>query len=79
MNFLLFYTDQCYNCPSVKKFMFEQKLEGDFINASQSNGMAKAKQLGVQSVPTVIFFKGKKEMARANSLDECRKVITDEY
>ena len=65
MNFLLFYTDHCLNCPSVKKYMFEQKLEGDFINASQSNGMAKAREFGVQSVPTVIFFKNRKELARA--------------
>jgi len=59
--------------------MFEQKLEGDFVNASQSNGMARARQLGVQSVPTVIFFKDKKELGRAKTIEECRKVIEDDY
>ena len=51
----LVYSEQCFNCPPVRKYLSEIELNGEIINASQEEGLEIARNMNVQKVPTVIF------------------------
>ena len=54
----------CPNCPSAKELMKNSGLEGEIIDASQPEGLEKAKEFEIMEVPTAVF------------LDEESKVIS---
>ena len=74
--YMLFYTPVCPKCPKVKDYMGAQEgFEKEWVDASKPEGLVKARDNNVSSVPTVIFFEDGKEYARATSLDEVKRVI----
>jgi len=77
MKYKLFTTLTCPGCFSVKEFMDAVDIEGEKIDASTDEGLDKARELEVNAVPTVIFFDGDKELARAYSVEEIKKILEE--
>ncbi len=75
MKFKLFMTPTCPKCPEVKKFIEENNLDCEIINAREQEGLEKARSLGVMKVPTVIAFDNDKEIGRAFTKEEMIKWI----
>lgn len=75
MKFKLFTTQRCPKCPEVKEFMQGLDIEGEFIDASTPEGLEEAKKFNIMNVPLVIFFDGDKEVERAGSIEEIKKVL----
>lgn len=76
MRFKLFFTPSCPRCPSVKEFLKERNIEGQFIDASTDSGFAEVQKYDVQHAPTVIFFDdGGNESARMQSVEELEKFL----
>jgi ribonucleoside-triphosphate reductase len=74
----VFTTTVCPKCPKVKDFMKTTGIRGTEINASTDEGLKLASELGISAVPTVILFdQSGKEMKRAHSLDEIKKIVED--
>ena len=75
-SYKLFYTPMCPKCPKVKDFMGGSELEKEWVDCSTTTGLDKAREHNVMAVPTVIFFDSEgKEVARATSLEEVKRVI----
>ncbi len=73
---MLFYTPVCPKCPRVKDYMGAQEgFVKEWVDASKPQGLVKARDLGVSSVPTAIFFEDDKEFARATSLEEVKRIL----
>ncbi|MCK4968797.1 MAG: hypothetical protein KAS12_07115 [Candidatus Aenigmarchaeota archaeon] len=76
MKYLLFTTQTCPNCPSMKEFMKDVNLKGEFIDASTDDGLKKAVSFGVSSVPTVIFLDEKdKVLSEAHNITDAKNII----
>ncbi|MCP3683009.1 MAG: hypothetical protein GY861_09990 [bacterium] len=74
--YLLFTTPTCPNCPEVKDFMKTVKLEGEIVDAASEDGLKKATEFGVMSVPAVIFLDdGGNETARASTVEEINSIL----
>jgi len=74
--YMLFFTPACPSCPKIKEFMKDKDIEKEWVDASSSEGLEKAKEFKVMGVPTVIFFdENRKEIARATSVEEVKRVI----
>jgi glutaredoxin len=74
--YMLFFTPMCPKCPKIKEFMNTTSLEKEWVDAATKPGLQKARELGVGGVPMVIFFdENGKEVSRANSLEEVKRVI----
>ncbi len=77
-SFLLFTTPFCPSCPAVKAYMSKLSMQGDFVDATQTEGSKKAMQYGVVSVPTVVFFDEKRnEVGRAHNVSSIRVMLSD--
>jgi len=77
IEFLVFTTPTCPNCPVVKEYLQNQdKIKGKMVDASTSEGLELARKYEVTAVPTVIFFQDDKEINRAHSKEETEKIIT---
>ena len=67
-----FYTDTCNPCktltPILERLSKEYKNDIIFIKTKANENIVLAKQLGVTSVPTLIFVNKNKEIERANGL-----------
>jgi len=75
----LFTTDMCPKCPAVKEFMKAVGMPGEHINASTDDGLKKASEASVSSVPTVILFDEKdREAKRAYSVDEVKRALKEQ-
>lgn len=69
-------TPMCPNCGEIKEYLATIDLKGEIIDASEEEGLEEAKKLGVMGVPTMIFLdKDGKEVNRANSLEDIKKII----
>jgi len=75
MNYKLFFTPMCPNCPKVKEFMKTVDLEGDEIDASTPDGLEEAQKFDVNSVPTVIFLENNEIKNVAHSIEEIKRVV----
>jgi ribonucleoside-triphosphate reductase len=74
--YVLFSTPMCPKCPKIKEFMKDKDIESEFVDAATREGLEKARKLKVTSVPTVIFFdQDDKEVSRATSIEEVKRVI----
>ena len=79
MKYLLFTTPMCPNCPSMKEFMGGVKMQGEFVDASTDDGLKKASDFGVSSVPTVLFLDEKDEVvSKAHTVNDARAAIDKE-
>ena len=74
-SYKLFTTPTCPNCPSVKAYLKDVQLPGEFVDASSREGFEQAKKLNVSSVPTVVFFKGNDEVSRVFSRIEAEASV----
>lgn len=74
----LLYTPTCPNCPDVKKYIKENvDLDGEFIDASKSDGMKEAKKYNVMKAPTVLFFDENSDVAcKAHSIEEVKECLS---
>jgi len=68
-------TPMCPNCGEIKEFLETLDLKGDIIDATTDEGLEESQKLNVMGVPMMIFFNGKKETNRAESLDDIKKVL----
>jgi len=74
--FLLFTTPICPNCLQVKEYIKNISLKGEFIDASTDEGLKKAVESGVSSVPTVLFLDEKGSVAgEAHAVDELKNLL----
>lgn len=76
MKYKVFTTPSCPNCPIVKEEMQNYEIEGEKIDASQPKGLNQARELGISSVPFVVFFDDEgKEIKRCNTVDQIRDFL----
>ncbi|NOR85048.1 hypothetical protein GQ473_02935 [archaeon] len=78
MKYLLFTTPTCPNCLAIKEFIKNVELKGDFIDASTDDGLKKAVDFNVSSVPTVLFFNNnnkEKIIAEAHNINDIKNAI----
>lgn len=72
----MFFTPMCPKCPKIKEYLETAKIDKELINAADPSGLDQAKEYGISSVPTVIFFDEKGEMvSQAHSLEEVKRVL----
>jgi len=75
MNYKLFTTPTCKSCPEVKAHMETVKLEGEKIDASTPDGREKALELGIRSVPTVVFYENDEVKGMAQSVKQVNEFL----
>lgn len=76
VNYKLFTTNRCPNCPAVKEFMGGLELKGEHIDASVPDGLDEAKSYGISTVPTVLFFDDKENIVcTARSVKEIKEEL----
>ena len=74
--YMLFFTPMCPKCPKVKEFMEDKNLEKEWVDAATPDGLAKARELKVFGVPTVIFFdEHGDEAARSSTIDGIKDIL----
>ncbi|MFC1753423.1 glutaredoxin family protein [Thermoproteota archaeon] len=75
----VFTTEICPKCPAVKDFMKTLELEGEEVNASEDEGLKQASELGITTVPTVVFYdEEEKEVERSGSVEEVKKALEEQ-
>jgi len=75
IRFELFTLPTCPNCPPMKSYLSSCGIRGSCFNASESSGFERCKELGIQHVPTVVFFNDGKEVGRCGDLSDTRHVV----
>lgn len=72
----MFVRKTCPNCPPVKAYMANLKLEGNIVDVDTTEGLNTAALKGVFAAPTVIVYNPEgKEIARAHSVDELTAIF----
>jgi len=68
MNYILLTTTSCPKCPAMKEFVRENlaKFSGEIWDETKPNFLDKARELGITSVPVLIFFDNGKEIFRGS-------------
>jgi ribonucleoside-triphosphate reductase len=51
-----FYRKTCPNCPPVREFVSRLPLKGMPVDVDTEEGFSEARESGVQSTPTVVFY-----------------------
>jgi ribonucleoside-triphosphate reductase len=51
-----FYRAGCPNCPPVREFVSRLPLKGRPVDVDTEEGLNEARETGVQSTPTVVFY-----------------------
>lgn len=75
-DYKVFTIQTCTKCPEIKEFLAGTGLNGEEINATTDAGFEAAKKWNVMAAPTVIFFDEKgREVARAGSIEEIKKIL----
>lgn len=75
-SFKFFYSDTCPNCPSVKDYVQNLKMQGEYLNASKPEGLKEAREYSVMAVPTVIFFDNNGNvLEKAHSKNEIDNIL----
>ena len=76
MKFLLFTTSQCPKCPEFKDYVADKiTFEGEILNETHPQFMAKIQEFSVISAPTIIFFKDDKETYRTQEIYELEEFL----
>ena len=75
----IFTTPTCIKCKSLKNQLEgeEYSLEVSFIDATVGEGATRAKELGIQSVPTVYLYNDENEqIGIAHNIDEIEDILS---
>lgn len=74
--FKFFYSENCPNCPSVKEYIQSLPLEGEYVNASEPDGLKTAREYNIMAVPTIVFLDNKGEIiSQAHNKVEIEKCL----
>lgn len=72
----IFVRKTCPNCPPVKAYMANVKLEGNMIDVDTPEGLSEAALKGVFAAPTVIVYNADhKEVARGHNVEELTAIF----
>ncbi len=75
-SYKFFMTPMCPNCGEIAEFLDTIELKGEKIDATTDEGLEESRKYRVMGVPLMIFFdKDKKEVNRATSIDEIKKLL----
>ncbi len=76
--YLLFTTPSCPNCPAAKEVLEKSGLEGDIVDASQPEGLDKAREFEIMEVPTAVFLdEDNKVIAKAHGADAIEEELKE--
>lgn len=79
VSYAYFYRKTCPNCPSVKNYIENIQLPGQFIDVDSEEGLEAAKINEIFSVPTVVFSNNKgKEVFRGRNVQEVKNIVPAE-
>jgi len=71
----MFFSDNCPNCPPVRKVVSELDIPGELYNASTEEGLDEARKYNVFSTPTVVLFDENSNIVSSinniNDLEKC--------
>lgn len=71
----IFIRKTCPNCPPVKDYVSKISLIGTVVDTDTDAGLERAKDMGVLSTPTVIFYDNlNKEIKRCHSVEEIMEI-----
>lgn len=77
--YMLFFTPMCPKCPKIKEYMETKKIEKEWVDAATKDGLEKAREYDVGSVPTVLFFDEKDNLVtRANNIEEVKRIVENQ-
>jgi len=77
-SYLLFTAPFCKFCPAVTEYLSKMSLTGTMLDATKE-GIEKAVNLKVHTVPTVIFLDERgDETGRAHSIHEIKSMFFDD-
>jgi len=72
----VFTTPTCVKCKSMKSYLENVEIEKEIINAISPEGREQARNFGIMSVPTVIFFdENEEQMGVAHDIDEVEDIL----
>jgi glutaredoxin len=75
----LFFTPMCPKCPKIKQYLETKDIEKELIDAATPDGLKKAKEYGVNTVPTVLFFDVNNTLlSQAGSLEEVKRTLENQ-
>lgn len=74
--YMFFTRKTCPNCPPVKDFMGDLKMDGIHHDVDTEEGLSAARKFGVMASPTVIFFdNNSNELFRAHSVTDLKSCL----
>lgn len=74
--FLLFSTPMCPNCPAAKQLLEEKGVEFESVDASQPEGLDKARKYEIAQVPTLVVLEDDKLVSSAFGIDAIKEEIS---
>ena len=75
ISFTMFYSPKCGKCPPLKEYLQASNLHGVFTNVVTDEGLKEAEKLSVQSLPTVVLFKGGEILKCVHTVEELENTI----
>ena len=77
MKAVFFSTPACYKCKQLKAYIEGRQLDLDVehIDASTPDGLEKAKQNNISSVPTVMLFNQEEHIGTVTDADELEEYL----
>ena len=73
-----FFRKSCPRCPAVKEFVSRLPLAGTPVDVDTEDGLAQARELDVQSTPTVVFYDAQnKARQRYGSVRQLEEVFAN--
>ena len=73
-----FYSDTCSKCPPVKEFVQGLPLQGEFINVSKPEGVQKAQDFNIKSLPSVVFMNNGKVVKTVHTIEDVKQCISQD-
>jgi ribonucleoside-triphosphate reductase len=71
-----FFRKACPNCPPVHDFVSQLPLKGQPVDVDTEDGLNEARESGVQSTPTVVFYDNEgKAKLRGHSLRQLEEIF----
>ena len=73
----LFSTPNCIKCKSIKKYLEDvENVESEIIDTSSPEGLDQAKEMGVNSIPTIFFYdENNEKVGEAHDVDEVEEFV----
>jgi len=79
MKYILFTTTSCPKCPALKRFVEDNiSFDGEELDNTDSDFLDRAKELKIEAAPTLVIFKGDKEIFRGNEIQEVREFLKEQ-